>query len=129
MKVTKCWGFREDEQPPYPTIEITLSSADRSATITPKVDTGFNGSLAVDKEATKKLRVTPKGTTLIRTATGYSETSIYAINIRQSELGIDQTILAIGAQRSLVGRILLNGRKWLLDCKEQKLCLMTDSSA
>jgi len=127
MKVAKCWDFGEDEQPPWPTIEITLSSGDRRATITPKVDTDFNGSLAIDREAVMKLRLAAKGTVLITSATGYSETPIYAVNLCQTELGIDHTIFAIGAQRSLVGRTLLRDRKWLLDCKEQRFCLLRDS--
>ena len=49
------------------------------------MDTGFDGYLAVNKEATKKLRVTPKGTILIRTATGYSETSIVLQLLREHQ--------------------------------------------
>jgi len=83
--------------------------------------------LAIDREAVKKLRLAAKGTVLIRSATGYSETPIYAVKLRQTELGIDQTILAICTRRCLVGRTLLRDRKWLLDCKERRFCLLTAS--
>jgi len=71
MKIGNCWDFNDDEQPPYPTIKVTLSSADREATISPKVDTGFNGWLAVGAEAMRKLRLTSRGTVLVRAATGH----------------------------------------------------------
>ena len=123
--VTKCWSFGDDEQPPYPTIKINLSSAEHRTTIRPKVDTGFNGSLAIDNEAVKKLHLAAKGTILIRIATGHSEAPIYAVNLHQPELGIDYTTLAIGAQRSLVGRTLLKDIEWLLDFRNRRFCLIT----
>jgi hypothetical protein len=55
VDIGKCWDFKDDEQPPYPVIEVTLSSADRKVTITPKVDTGFNGSVAIDRETVRRL--------------------------------------------------------------------------
>jgi predicted aspartyl protease len=91
----------------------------------PRVDTGFNGSVAIDRETAMGLHVTPKGMVLIRTARGYSETPIYPVKIRQLELGIDYTTLAIGAQRWLVGRTLLKDREWLLDFRKGRFCLMT----
>jgi len=123
--IGKCWGFRDDEQPPYPTIEVTVWSADRKVTISPKVDTGFNGSLAVGSDAVRKLRLTAKGTVLIRAATGLGEVPVYAVKISQPNLALSFTTLAIGTERSLAGRKLLENRKWLLDCERRRFCMMT----
>ena len=125
MDIGKCWTFKDDEQPPYPVIEVTLSSADRKVTITPKVDTGFNGSVAIDREIAKRLHVTPKGTVLVRTATGHRETPIYPVNLSQLDLAVTYTTLAIGTERSLLGRRFLENKTWLLDCKQGRFCIVT----
>jgi predicted aspartyl protease len=127
--IGKCWAFNDDEQPPYPTIELTVSSADRKATISPKVDTGFNGSLAVGREAVRKMRLTARGTVLIKAATGHSEVPVYAVKIYQPDLTLTFTTLAIGTERSLAGRKLLENRTWLLDCKGRRFCITTSRSA
>ena len=127
--IGKCWAFNNDEQPPYPTIELTVSSADRKATISPKVDTGFNGSLAIGREAVRKMRLTARGTVLIRAATGHNEVPVYAVKIYQPDLALTFTTLAIGTERSLVGRKLLEDRTWLLDCKRRRFCITTSTSA
>ena len=127
--VGKCWAFNDDEEPPYPTIELTVSSADRKAKISPKVDTGFNGWLAVGVEAVRKLRLTPRGTVLVRAATGHGEVPVYAVKISQADLALSHTTLAIGTERSLVGRKLLENRTWLLDCKRRRFCITTSTSA
>jgi hypothetical protein len=62
-------------------LQVPLSSADRKATISPKVDTGFNGSLA------------------------------------------------IGTERSLAGRKLLENRTWLLGCEHRRFCITTPTLA
>jgi len=124
--IGKCWKFNDCEQPPYPTIEVTVSSADHKATISPKVDTGFNGSLAIDRESVKTLSLAPVGTTLVKTATGHNEVSLYVVSISQPDLAIIQKTLAIGTKRSLVGRKLLEKRTWLLDCKKGRFCIITD---
>jgi len=126
--IGKCWKFNDGEQPPYPTIEVTVSSADRKVTISPKVDTGFNGSLAIDRESVKTLSLGPVGTTLVKTATGHNEVSVYVVSISQPELAITHKTLAIGTERSLVGRKLLENRTWLLDCKKERFCIITDLS-
>ncbi len=128
MDIGRCWKFNDDEQPPYPTIEVTLSSADYKVTISPKVDTGFNGSFAIDKETVKRLRLAPVGTILVKTATGHSEVSVYVVDVTQQDLAITQKTLAIGTERSLVGRKLLESTTWLLDCKKGRFCIMTDLS-
>ena len=127
--IGKCWAFNDDEQPPYPTIELTVSSATRKATISPKVDTGFNGSLAIGREAVRKMRLTARGTVLIKAATGHSEVPIYAVKIYQPDLSLTITTLAIGTERSLAGRKLLENRTWLLDCKHGRFCITTPTSA
>ena len=129
MDIGKCWDFKDDEQPPYPVIEVTLSSADRKTTIRPKVDTGFNGSLAIDSETVRRLRLTPRGTVLVRTANGYSEAPVYVVDLSQPDLAVTLRALAIGTERSLVGRRLLESKTWLLDCKEGRLCIVTCSGA
>jgi predicted aspartyl protease len=127
--VGKCWAFNDDEEPSYPTIELTVSSADRKATISPKVDTGFNGSLALGREAVRKMRLTARGTVLIKAATGHSEVPVYAVKIDQPDLALTFTTLAIGTERSLAGRQLLENRTWLLDCKGRRFCIATPTSA
>jgi len=127
--VGKCWAFNDDEEPPYPTIELTVSSADRKATISPKVDTGFNGSLALGREAVRKMRLTARGTVLIKAATGHNEVPVYAVKIHQPDLALSFTTLAIGTERSLAGRKLLENRTWLLDCKRRRFCTTTPTSA
>ena len=129
IDIGKCWAFNDDEQPPYPTIELTVSSADRKATISPKVDTGFNGSLALGTEAVKKMRLTARGTVLIKAATGHSEVPVYAVKIYQPDLALSFTTLVIGTERSLAGRKLLENRTWLLDCKHERFCITTPTSA
>lgn len=125
LDVGRCWRFNDDEQPAYPTINVTLSSRGRKVLITPKVDTGFNGSLAIGSGDVRRLRLTPAGTVLIRTATGSNEVPVYLVKVSQPELAIAYTTLAIGTERSLVGRKLLQNRTWLLDCREGRLCIVT----
>ncbi len=125
LDIEKCWGFSSEEEPPYPTIELYVSSADRDVTISPKVDTGFNGSLAIGIEAVRKLGLTPSGTVLVKTAAGNREVSVYAVNLSQADLTISYPTLAIGTERSLVGRKILHNKTWLLDCKEQKFCIVS----
>jgi predicted aspartyl protease len=125
MRVARCWNFSEDEQPPYPTIEVTMSSASGKVTASPKVDTGFNGSLAIGREVVRTLRLTPVGTVLIKTASGHDEVPVYVVDLSQPDLGLAYTTLAIGTERSLVGRKLIENRAWLLDCKDGKFCVMT----
>jgi predicted aspartyl protease len=127
--VGRCWAFKDDEEAPYPTIELTVSSATREATISPKVDTGFNGSLAIGREAVRKMRLTARGTVLIRAATGHSEVPVYAVKIYQPDLALTFTTLAIGTERSLAGRKLLENRSWLLDCEQRRFCITTPKSA
>ena len=131
MDIGKCWDFKDDEQPAYPVIEITLSSAHRKVAITPKVDTGFDGLVAVDRETVKRLHLTPKGTVLIRTAIGYKETPVYPVNLSQLDLGVTYTTLAIGTERSLLGRRFLENKTWLLDCKglRGRFCIVTRTAA
>ena len=117
MNIGKCWDFKDDEQPAYPVVEVTLSSADRRVAIMPKVDTGFDGLVAVDRETVRRLHLTPKGTVLIRSATGYREASIYSVNLSQLDLGVNYKTLAIGTERSLLGRRFLENKAWLLECK------------
>jgi len=126
--IEKCWKFNDDEQPPYPTVEVTVSTADHKARISPKVDTGFNSSLAIDRDSVKRLGLAAVGTILVKTVTGHSEVSVYVVDITQQDLAITQKTLAIGTERSLVRRKLLESRTWLLDCKKGRFCIMTDLS-
>ena len=125
INVAKCWDFKGDEQPPYPTIEVTLSSAHRKTTAHLKVDTGFNGLVAVGRDTARKLRLTPRGTIPVRTATGQGEAPLYLVTVSQPDLAVTHTVLAIGSERSLAGRRLLEDRTWLLDCKVGKFCMIT----
>jgi predicted aspartyl protease len=89
------------------------------------VDTGFNGSLAIGREAARKMHLTSRGTVLIRAATGHSEVPVYAVKIYQPDLALTFTTLAIGTERSLAGRKLLENRTWLLDSKHRRFCITT----
>jgi predicted aspartyl protease len=127
MDIGKCWDFKDDEQPPYPVIGVTLSSADRKVAIMPKIDTGFNGLVAVDRETVRRLHLMPKGTVLIRTAIGYQEAPIYPVNLSQLDLAVSYNTLAIGTERSLLGRRFLENKTWLLECKRSqgRFCIVT----
>ena len=125
LNIGKCWSFSNQEEPPYPTIELNVSSHAGNTTINPKVDTGFNGSLAIGTEVVKNLHLKSAGTVLVKTAAGNREVSLYALSLSQADLGISCATLAIGTERSLVGRKMLNNRTWLLDCKENKFCIIT----
>ncbi len=125
MKIGKCWVFHEDEQPPYPTIELIVSSGNHEMTVNPKVDTGFNGSLAIGKELVRLLHLIPIGMILVRTAAGDRELPVYAVKLSQPDLGVAVGTIAIGTDRALVGRRLLQNRTWLLDCKEERFCIVT----
>jgi len=123
LDVGRCWNFNDDEQPAYPTIEVTLSASGRRVSVRPKVDTGFNGSVAIGSSDVKRLRLSPAGTVLVKTATGANEVPVYLVKITQPQLAIAHTTLAVGTERSLVGRKLLQNRTWLLDCREGRFCI------
>jgi hypothetical protein len=42
---------------------------------------------------------------------------------RESQLALTFTTLAIGTDRSLAGRKLLENGTWLLDCKRRRFCI------
>ena len=62
---------------------------------------------------------------LVRATTGHGEVPVYAVKISQTDLALSHTTLAIGTERSLVGRKLLGNRTWLLDHKNGRLCMIT----
>lgn len=128
MRIDTCWAFSGGEQPPYPTIEIVVSYDDRKAKVIAKVDTGFNGWLTLGTQTVQALSMKPVGRILVATAVGNREVPIYRVNLSQPELNLIQTTLAIGTERPLTGRALLENRRWLLDCKEHRFCHLTQTS-
>jgi hypothetical protein len=54
---------------------------------------------------------------------------VYAVKIYQPDLALTFTTLAIGTERSLAGRKLLEHRTWLLDCKRRRFCITTSRPA
>lgn len=129
MGVVRCWNFSDEEQPSYPTIEVTVSYDDREAKVNAKVDTGFNGWLAIGREAVRSLRLKPAGRILVKTAVGNREVSVYRVNLSQPDLNVAYATIAIGTERSLVGRGLLENRRWLLDCEEHRFCITAQTTS
>ncbi len=127
LSIGKCWGFKGDEQPPYPAVEVTVTSDGRKGNISSKVDTGFNGDLAIGRDDAQRLRLAPKGTILVRSAIGERDVPVYLVGLSLSDVLMEYSTLAIGTERSLVGRRLLQGRAWLLDFREEQLCLAKHS--
>lgn len=129
IQIQRSWEFSHEEEPPFPEIEAwvaPLGKRQLSIVVTPKVDTGFNGFLAVSNALAKKIGLKPYGRVPIATATDVVEAPIYRVLLTQPELGLNhKQVTALGATRNLVGRRLLERNAWLLDFSSRKFSLVS----
>ena len=132
LHIQRCWDFGRDEKPPYPTMEIFISDLRKekaTAKVASKVDTGFNGFLAISSGLVKKLGLKPFGTIPAATATAVAEVPIYRVLLTQRELNLsEKQVTALGTARNLAGRMLLKGNSWLMNFSNHKFYLVSASS-
>lgn len=124
----RCWSHGVDEDPPYPTISATLSSPKTTRRVkkSVEVDTGFSGTIAVDEETVEELQLPAIGEITVNTATQRSTpVKLRLVKITIPELRIKQEALAaLTATKCLVGRQMIQSRRWLLDNKANEFCLL-----
>lgn len=129
IQIQRSWEFSHEEEPPFPAIEAWVAQIGKRqppVMITPKVDTGFNGFLALSNNLARKLGLKPYGRVPIATATDVVEVAIYRVLLTQPELGLNQKqVTALGVTRNLVGRRLLEGNPWLMDFSSKKFSLVS----
>jgi len=129
IQIQISWEFSHEEEPPFPVIEAWLAQIGKKqppTMITAKVDTGFNGFLAVSNDLARKSGLKPYGRVPIATATDVVEVPIYRVLLTQPELGLNEKqVTALGVMRNLVGRRLLEGSSWLMDFSSNKLSLVS----
>ncbi|MBO3800015.1 MAG: hypothetical protein FGF52_03025 [Candidatus Brockarchaeota archaeon] len=92
-----------------------------------QVDTGFSGAVAIDQELIDLLSPRRIGSIHIATATSLDvRTDLYLVYITILNIKINrQPFAALRATRCLIGRQLLDCRKWLLDNVQNKFCLLS----
>ncbi|NVM04942.1 MAG: hypothetical protein HWN67_21655 [Candidatus Helarchaeota archaeon] len=120
-----CWDFGLKEDPPYPEIELQISSIDNENYFSSffKVDTGFSGTLGLTPEIVSAIKLEPRGLMTVQTAIGVSEVPYFPLKIKCDHIGLkDSLLFAISTPRAICGRTLLMNRKWLLDFKNSKFC-------
>ena len=124
---TKCWAHTSDV-PPSPSMLVTMRAHEGGKDVTKaiQVDTGFSGSIAIDQELIDSLGPEKIGDIHIATATStYVKVDLYLIYLTIPEINIkEKPFAALRATRSLIGRKLLNDRKWLLDNIADEFCLL-----
>jgi len=91
-----------------------------------QVDTGFSGSIAIDRELLTSLNPKRIGEIRITTATSADvRTELYLIYVTIPEIGMRaEPFAALEATRCLIGRRILDRRKWLLDNMGNEFCLL-----
>lgn len=123
----KCWAHAPDA-PPSPSIAATISSRQEGKNVTKglQVDTGFSGAVAIDQDLIDSLGPEKIGDIHIATATStYVRVDLYLIYLSIPEMNIKgKPFAALRATRCLIGRNLLNDRKWLLDNIANEFCLL-----
>ena len=94
-----------------------------------QVDTGFSGSIAIDDELIDSLRPHKVGEVRIATATSMDvRVELYLVFITIPEMGVqEEPFAALRATRCLIGRKLMDGRKWSLDNIKKEFCLLNPS--
>ncbi len=121
----KCWDFGITEDPPFPQIEISLSSIETEEyfPLYFKVDTGFSGTLGITSQTVEDLKLMPGGSVPIRTAMGVFDTPIYPVKAECPKANIPSTLLyAIESPRAICGRTFLKEKSWLLDFEGSRFC-------
>jgi len=91
-----------------------------------QVDTGFSGSIAIDQELIDSLSPNRIGEIPVATATSTGvRVALYLVYVSIPEINIrKEPFAALGATRCLIGRKLIDRRKWLLDNVKDEFCLM-----
>lgn len=91
-----------------------------------QVDTGFSGSIAVDRELLTSLNPKRIGEIRIATATSAGvRTELYLVYVSIPEIGMRaEPFAALQATRCLIGRRILDRRRWLLDNMKNEFCLL-----
>jgi predicted aspartyl protease len=110
---------------------VTISHRKRASGITRvvQVDTGFSESIAIDDELIDSLRPNKVGEVRIATATSMDvRVELYLVYLTIPEVEIrDEPFAALRATRCLIGRKIMDGRKWLLNNVKNELCLLKPS--
>lgn len=125
MNPNKSWDFGISENPPFPQIEIYLSSIDKEDfQLFPfKIDTGFAGTLGIVPSLIEDLDLKAFGIIPIQTAIGVKDVPYYPLKVKNPDILLAETLLyAIATPRAICGRTFLLGRIWLLDFKNLKFC-------
>jgi len=91
-----------------------------------QVDTGFSGSIAIDRDLLNSLNPKRIGEIRITTATSTDvRTELYLVYVTIPEISIRaEPFAALQATRCLIGRRILDRRKWLLDNVKNEFCLL-----
>lgn len=117
-----------DEDPPYPAISATLASPKTRKRVRKsiEVDTGFSGTIALDEETVEKLQLPSIGEITVNTATERgAPVKLRLVKITIPELRIRQEpFAALTATKCLVGRRMIQNRRWLLDNQANEFCLL-----
>ena len=127
LGIKKCWDFGTTEDPPFPQLEISLSTISEASyqKFLFKVDTGFSGTLGINTQIIKNLNLEAKGSMRIRTVMGVKDTPIFPIRVRSSEIDLPESlIVAIKSPRPICGRSFLRNKLWFLDFKATKFCFL-----
>lgn len=107
---------------------ITVSPEKGASGVTKgvQVDTGFSGSIAVDRELIDSLRLSRIGEIHIATATSMDiKVALYLVYVTIPEISVrEEPFAALEATRCLIGRKLIDRRKWLLDNVDNEFCLL-----
>jgi len=110
---------------------ITLSSQKGVKGITKgiQVDTGFSGSIAIDQDLIHSLSPHRTGEIRIATATSSDvKVALYLVYVTIPEMGIrGEPFAALEATRCLIGRKLIDRRRWLLDNIKNEFCMLKPS--
>ncbi|MHA1652250.1 MAG: hypothetical protein ACTSYB_18865 [Candidatus Helarchaeota archaeon] len=120
-----CWDFGMNEDPPFPQIEISLSSLEYEnyRSLYFKIDTGFSGTIGITSQIVRNLKLEPKGSIPIYTAVGIKDTPIYLVKAKCPLAKIPETLLyAIESPRAICGRVFLKNKIWIIDFKDLKFC-------
>ncbi|MGQ9514452.1 MAG: hypothetical protein ACUVTL_05315 [Thermoproteota archaeon] len=107
---------------------VTISSQKDTGGITRRVqiDTGFSGSIAIDRELMNSLKPKRIGEIRVTTATDANvRADLYLVYVTIPEIGIRaEPFAALQATRCLIGRRMLDRRRWLLDNIKNEFCLL-----
>jgi len=125
LNPNKCWDFSKSESPPFPQIEIYLSSIieENYQKFHFKIDTGFAGTLGITPSFIEALDLKAFGSILIETAIGAKDTPYYPLKVKSPDINLTETLLyAIVTPRAICGRAFLHDKIWLLDFKNLRFC-------